>query len=185
MSFKSRKYKSPFTGKKKFSSFEEALQSAILLPEIKKKVKRGETVHLYLVNGLANSSYIKEVFVNADTINRYKPSDLEEQIGYMLSKEDIERMKNNWRRDFDPHKDIYDRNFITDIGINPRGRHNKHLAFTSKRDANMYLEYMFTSKEEQKERDAYLAGCDEFDSMFPPYEDYPYEEDTYYHENEE
>ena len=185
MSFRSRKYKYPFTGKKKFSSFEEALQSAIMLPQIKKKVKRGETVQLYLVSGLANTSYLTEVFVNADTIDRYKPSDIGEQIGYMLSKEVIENRKYNWRKDFDPLKDIYDRAFVTDIGIDPRNRYNKHLAFTSKSNSNMYLEYMFTSKKEQEEREAYLSRCDLFDSMFPPYEDYPYEEDAYYHENEE
>ena len=173
---KSRKYKHPFFGKKKFSSFEEAMQSAILLPAIKKKVERGETVHLYLVSGLANNSYIKEVFVNADTIDKYKPSDIGEQIGYILSKEDIEIRKHNWS-DFDPLKDIYDWAFITDIGIDPRERYNKHLAFTSKRDANMYIEYMFTSKQEQEERDAFLAWWDDFYAMTPPYDDHPYYEE--------
>ena len=173
---KSSKYKHPFFGKKKFSSFEEALQSAIMLPAIKKKVGRGETVHLYLVSGLANSSYIKEVFVNADTIDRYKPSDIGEQIGYILSTDDIEKKK-YWWTDFDSTKDINDRAYITDIGINPHGRHNKHLAFTNKRDANMYLEYMLTSKEEQKERDAFLARFADFDAMISSYDDHPYYEE--------
>lgn len=133
MSFKNiRKFQKPFT-KISFNSFEDALKNAIMYDELKKLAWRESGVYFFMVNGLAKDSYIESCFTNRHLWNKFEPSDIGDQIGYELVGDESNMVHGTGR------------SFITDIGINPNRRHNKHLVFTNKNMADAYLKYMKNS----------------------------------------
>ena len=159
MSFKNIcKFRKPFA-KISFNSFEDALKNAILYDELKKLAWRECGVYFFSVKGLAKGSYIESCFTNRHLWNKFEPSDIGDQIGYEFVGDNSNMVHGT------------DRSFITDMGIDPNKRYNKHLVFTNKNMADAYLKYMKNSVSEQAERDAFLDSCfGAFD-----YDDYDYD----------
>lgn len=172
MSFKNfSKFRKPYA-KVSFNSFEEALKSAVMYDELKKLAWREEGVYFWVVNGLANESYIESLYTNKHRWNKFEPSDIGDQIGYERVGESI----------YDFRVDQSDRSFITDIGINPESRHNKHLVFTNKALAEAYLKYQKNNATERAEREAFLDRWEyTMDSYVDDRWDEEYEEQDYHY----
>lgn len=175
MSFKNnRKFRKPFA-KISFNSFGDALKNAIMYDDLKKLAWRESGVYFFAVNGLAKESYIETCFTNRHLWNKFEPSDLGDQIGY----EFVGASCRYWREKEGPQAD---RSFITDIGINPNKRHNKHLVFTNKNMADAYLKYMKNSVSEQEARTAFLDSLSSMYGAFDYDDDYnDYEEQDYHY----
>lgn len=167
MSFKNfSKFRKPYA-KVSFNSFEEALKSAIQYDELKKLAWREGGVNFWAVHGLADGSYIETLYTDKHFWNKFEPSDIGDQIGYERVGKSV----------YDFRTDQSDRSFITDMGINPDRRHNKHLVFTNKFLAEAYLEYQKNSMTERMERETFLERMSFWDS-YP--DDYPEEYDEYH-----
>ena len=129
-------------------TFEDFANTALTIDTVRALVKAGNNVVMYKVMALAPYTNLQTVTVTPDVIDKFTPCDIGEQIGYLFN------------------DGTTGRSYVSDEGLDPNHRYNRHLCFSTLEQANEYINFVKVDPSlifEQKEIDEENAM---FESMY-------------------